>query len=81
MADQIENPPIWVGVLTGRDDVTIVINPGEPGEVRVCLAPLAALGLVGKIGEYAQRQLDAQSATISRYAQNVRALNRTKMDS
>lgn len=81
MTDQIENPPIWVGVLTGRDDVTVVINPGEPSEVRVCLAPLAALGLVQKIAEYAQRQLDAQSATISRYQQNVRALNRTKMDS
>jgi hypothetical protein len=77
----LDNPSVYIGVLAGRDDVALVINPGTDKEQRVCFAPLVALAIAAEIGKYAQRQLERQNATLTRHEQNSIEGRRTKLDS
>jgi hypothetical protein len=77
----LDNPSVYVGVLAGRDDVTVVLNPGTTQEQRICLAPLVALAVAGEIGKYAQRQIERQAATLQRYDHNSAQAPRPKLDS
>ncbi len=66
---ELENPLLWAGMATGRSDVTLVLNPGTPTQQRIHLAPLVAIALAQSLHEYAQKQLAAQVAAITRHQQ------------
>jgi hypothetical protein len=68
----LENPRAWVGILAGRDDVALVLNPGTPQEQRICFGPMVALAIAAELGKYAQKLLAAQSAAIARHEANTR---------
>ena len=81
-APEIENPPLWIGVTTGRSDVTLVLNPGTPSQQRIHLAPLVAIALANSMAEYAQAQLQAQVQAIARHQEmNDTQTERPKLDS
>ena len=71
----IENPAVYVGVLTGRDDVALVIEPGKPQEQRICFAPLVALAIADEIAKYAKKQLDKQTEAFARHQRNTAERN------
>lgn len=82
MTEPIENPPLYIGVLKGRDDVTLVIHPGTEQELRIYLSPTVALSVATELAAYGQKQLDRQLATVARHAHNTREAQRPrKLDS
>jgi hypothetical protein len=77
----LDNPSVYVGVLAGRDDVALVLNPGTPQEQRICLGPMVALAVATEMGKYAQRQLERQTATLARHDHNSAEAQNRKLDS
>jgi hypothetical protein len=76
----LENPGVWVGILSGRDDVAVVIDAGKPQEQRLCFAPLVAMAIAAELAEYAQKQLDHQRETFARHKRNTMEQRRPKLD-
>jgi hypothetical protein len=68
-----DNPSAYVGVLTDRDDVALVLDPGTEKEERVCFAPLVALAIAAELVKYGQRQLARQAAALNRHEANTQA--------
>jgi hypothetical protein len=76
----LENPGVYVGMLKGRDDVALVIEPGKDHEIRICLAPLVALAVADELAKYAKKQLDRQTEAFARHQRNTADQRRPKLD-
>jgi hypothetical protein len=71
VSDVIDNPAVYVGVLAGRDDVAVVLEPGTSREQRICFAPLVALTIARELIKYGQRQVNRQLETVARHEHNT----------
>ena len=72
MPAPLENPPVWIGRLDGRDDVAIVVNPGTDQQQTLCFSPMVALAIAAEIGKYGQALLAKASAAVARHDANTR---------
>ena len=70
--DNSKNPQTFVGILDeARDEVAIVINPGEANEQRIVYSPLVAVGLATEVIKYAKKLLRRQKDAVARHATNT----------